>query len=114
MADITKPGPTVEHHDVLSEKPSDVMALSCAKGEAMSLGSTSSEYRATEERLVRKLDMTLLPMLWILYLLNYLDRNNIAQARLNKFEKDLGLVGDQFNTAVSILNVSYMLMQLPR
>jgi len=27
------------------------------------------------------------------------------QAKLGGFEKDLGLVGDQFNTAVSILNV---------
>ena len=28
-----------------------------------------------------------------------------SQAKLGGFEKDLGLVGDQFNTAVSILNV---------
>lgn len=31
-----------------------------------------------EKRLVRKLDMTLLPMAWVLYMFNYLDRNNIA------------------------------------
>ncbi|KAM5385208.1 hypothetical protein ACJZ2D_001169 [Fusarium nematophilum] len=68
---------------------------------------------ATEKRLVRKLDMTLMPMVWILYLFNYLDRNNIAQARLDDLEEDLGLVGTQFNVAVSILNVGYMLAQLP-
>jgi hypothetical protein len=34
---------------------------------------------------------------------NYLDRNAIAQARLNSLEKDLGLKGNQFNVAVSIL-----------
>jgi hypothetical protein len=28
-----------------------------------------------------------------------------SQARLNTFEEDLGLVGNQFNVAVSILNV---------
>lgn len=69
---------------------------------------------AAEKRVVRKLDMTLMPMIWILYLFNYLDRNNIAQARLSSFEEDLGLKGNQFNVAVSILNVGYMLMQLPR
>lgn len=58
-----------------------------------------------ERRLVRKLDMTVMPMVWSLYLFNYLDRNNIAQAKLNGIEDDLGLVGDQFNTAISILNV---------
>lgn len=67
--------------------------------------------RRREKRLVRKLDMTLLPMVWVLYMFNYLDRNNIAQARLNNFDKDLKLVGDQFNTAVSILNVGSVLPQ---
>ena len=33
---------------------------------------------AAHRRLVRKLDMTLMPMIWILYLFNYLDRNNIS------------------------------------
>jgi hypothetical protein len=36
---------------------------------------------------------------------NYLDRNAIAQARLNDLEEDLGLVGDQYNTCISILFV---------
>lgn len=36
------------------------------------------EFRKREKKLVRKLDMTLMPMVWILYLFNYLDRNNIA------------------------------------
>lgn len=35
-------------------------------------------YVANEKSLVRKLDMTLMPIVFILYLLNYLDRNNIA------------------------------------
>ncbi|KAJ0109783.1 hypothetical protein J7T55_004333 [Diaporthe amygdali] len=70
-------------------------------------------WNAVEKRLVRKLDLTLMPMVWLLYLFNYLDRNNIAQARLDSFEADLGLVGNQFNIAVSILNVGYMLMQVP-
>lgn len=36
------------------------------------------EWRTRERRLVRRLDMTLMPVVWILYLFNYLDRNNIA------------------------------------
>ncbi|PVH81135.1 MFS general substrate transporter [Cadophora sp. DSE1049] len=66
-----------------------------------------------EKSLVRKLDMTLMPTIWVLYLFNYLDRNNIAQAKLNDFEGDLGLKGNEFNIAVSILNVGYVLMQVP-
>ncbi|KAK5069335.1 hypothetical protein LTR64_008369 [Lithohypha guttulata] len=68
---------------------------------------------AVEIALVRKLDRRVLPILWAMYFLNYLDRNAIAQARLNDLEDDLGLTGNQFNVAVSILFVGYLLMQVP-
>lgn len=35
-------------------------------------------WNTVEKSLVRKLDLTLMPMVWLLYLFNYLDRNNIA------------------------------------
>ncbi|KAF4990333.1 hypothetical protein FDECE_14409 [Fusarium decemcellulare] len=73
----------------------------------------SLKWRTAEKRIVRKLDMTLMPIVWVLYMFNYLDRNNIAQARLDDFEAELGLKGNEFNVAVSILNVGYMLAQLP-
>lgn len=36
------------------------------------------EWQATERTLVRKLDMTVMPVIWTLYMFNYLDRNNLA------------------------------------
>lgn len=38
---------------------------------------------AVEKRLVRKLDLSLMPVVWILYFFNYMDRNNIAQVQDN-------------------------------
>lgn len=35
-------------------------------------------WRKVEKKLKRRLDLTLMPMLWVLYFHNYLDRNNIA------------------------------------
>lgn len=58
-----------------------------------------------EIALVRKLDMRIMPTLWAMYFMNYLDRNAIANARLNNLEKDLGLEGTQYNTCISILFV---------
>jgi hypothetical protein len=46
-----------------------------------------------------------------MYFLNYLDRNALPQARLNSLEKDLNLKGVEYNTAISILFVGYLLMQ---
>jgi len=48
-----------------------------------------------------------------MYFFNYVDRGALAQARLNNLERDLHMVGENFNTAVSILTVGYVLMQLP-
>lgn len=80
------------------------------------LASMSGEERDTLERhLRRKIDWRLLPMVILMYILNYIDRNNIAAARLAGLEEDLKLdaSGNQFSTAVSILFIGYILMQVP-
>ncbi|KAL2006869.1 hypothetical protein VTN00DRAFT_9537 [Thermoascus crustaceus] len=71
------------------------------------------ERERAERALVRKIDLRLLPMIIIIYIMNYLDRNNIAAARLAGLEEDLGLTSAQYQTSVSILFVGYLLMQVP-
>ncbi|KAI1063874.1 hypothetical protein LB506_005699 [Fusarium annulatum] len=88
----------------LSSEHVDEMPVEAEEAVSNGLGMTNEQYDTNEKSLVRKLDFTLLPMVWLLYFFNYLDRNNIAQARLSTFEQDLGLEGNQFNVAVSILN----------
>jgi hypothetical protein len=66
-----------------------------------------------EIRLVRKLDLWIMPTLWLMYWLNYLDRNAIALARLNDLEEDLNLSSSQYQTCVSILFVGYIAGQVP-
>ncbi|KAI0307088.1 MFS general substrate transporter [Multifurca ochricompacta] len=65
-----------------------------------------------ERKLLRKLDMRM-SILVLIYILNYVDRNNASAARLKGFEADLHLKGQQFNTLLSILYVGYILMQIP-
>lgn len=50
-----------------------------------------------ESALIRKIDRKLLPLLTILYLLSFLDRTNIGNARLFGLEKDLGMKGLDYN-----------------
>ncbi|XMA13396.1 hypothetical protein WAI453_006187 [Rhynchosporium graminicola] len=68
---------------------------------------------ATESRLKRKLDLRIMPMIVLMYIMNYLDRNNIAAAKLAGLMQDLNLSTTEFNTSVSILFVGYLLMQVP-
>ncbi|KAJ3546755.1 hypothetical protein NM208_g1851 [Fusarium decemcellulare] len=74
---------------------------------------TAKKTDPEEIRLVRKLDLWIMPTLCLMYFLNYVDRNAIAQARLNNLEEDLNMSGTEFNTTVSILFVGYVLMQVP-
>jgi hypothetical protein len=62
-----------------SDHKEDAVTARAALEEHSTLGHWESpEWRKVEKGIVRKLDMTLLPMCWILYMFNYLDRNNIA------------------------------------
>lgn len=74
---------------------------------------SDEEIDEMHQKVTRKVDMRLLPMLVLLYIMNYLDRNNIASARLGGLEEDLGLHGNQYQTSISILFVGYILMQIP-
>lgn len=79
---------------------------------------SDTEFGGTEERmklekkLVRKIDARMSIMV-IIYILNSIDRNNAAAARLRGFEGDLGLKDQEFPTILSIFYVGYILMQVP-
>ncbi|KAH8811216.1 major facilitator superfamily domain-containing protein [Xylogone sp. PMI_703] len=66
-----------------------------------------------EIALVRKLDIYILPILWVMYFFNYLDRNAMLNAKLNSLTKDLNLKGSEYNTCVSILFVGYLCGGVP-
>ncbi|RPD61293.1 MFS general substrate transporter [Lentinus tigrinus ALCF2SS1-6] len=69
-----------------------------------------------ERRLVRKLDMRIMPMACIMYLFAYLDRTNLGNARLQGLPRDI-LHGDPtgvlFDWVNSAFFFSYILCQIP-
>merc|ERR1712000_30629 len=73
-----------------------------------------------ERRIVRKQDMRILPWICVTYLLNYLDRVNLGNARTlnNDTPEDnivtqLNLTGRRYNVAVALFFVPYVLMEFP-
>ncbi|KAM0542986.1 hypothetical protein ACHAPJ_012543 [Fusarium lateritium] len=59
------------------------------------------------------MDLIIMPILVIMYILNYLDRQNIASAKLANIEEDLSLSPVEYQTSVSIMFCSYILFQVP-
>lgn len=56
--------------------------------------------------MIRKVDLRIIPWLSFLYLLSFLDRTNIGNARLAGLEADLGMKGHDYNIALSVFFVS--------
>lgn len=83
------------------------------KGLQLDYSGAHAKVDPAEIKLVKKLDRWIMPMLWAMYWLNYLDRNAIALARLDNLEDELGISDSQYATCVSILFVGYIAMQVP-
>jgi hypothetical protein len=68
---------------------------------------------AAEKRLLWKLDLHVVPILMFLFLLAFLDRINIGNARLQGLEKDLNMAGHDYNIALFIFFIPYVLFEVP-
>lgn len=70
---------------------------------------------AATKRLIRKMDWRLIPFLALLYLLSFLDRTNIGNARLDTLEDDLGMpkTSLQYNNALAIFFPFYVAAEVP-
>ncbi|KAL8944476.1 MAG: hypothetical protein Q9211_000573 [Gyalolechia sp. 1 TL-2023] len=87
--------------------------------------------RELEKRVVRKCDLHVLPVLSILYMVAFLDRINIGnvgasfppstwlmvtddmQARIQGLEADLNMEGQQYNIALQVFFILYILFEVP-
>jgi hypothetical protein len=60
-----------------------------------------------DKALVWKMDVWLIPWLSLLYLLSFLDRTNIGNARVAEMEPALGMGGRDYNVALTVFFISY-------
>ncbi|KAF7561150.1 hypothetical protein G7046_g2985 [Stylonectria norvegica] len=66
-----------------------------------------------ERALCRKLDIRLLPVLAIMFLLNGLDKGNLGNAKTAGMDKDLHFKSNQYNLALSIFYIPFVLTAPP-
>ncbi|KAF5355129.1 hypothetical protein D9756_005714 [Leucocoprinus leucothites] len=73
----------------------------------------SDVQRIGTARLLRKLDWNLIPFVSLLYLLSFLDRSNVGNARLAGLERDLHMEGLDYNIALAIFFPFYVIAEIP-
>ncbi|KAG0692234.1 MFS general substrate transporter [Suillus ampliporus] len=66
-----------------------------------------------ERRLWRKIDLRLMPILSLMYLLSFLDRGNIGNAKLDGLVTQLDLTGNRYNIALTMFYIPYCLCECP-
>lgn len=72
------------------------------------------DYRDKEtKRILRKVDFRLLPMLTLLYVLAFLDRGNIGNAKIAGMSHDLKLTTKQYNMALTVFFFPYAILEVP-
>lgn len=66
-----------------------------------------------QNKIYHKVDRRVVPMLALLYLIAHLDRANIGNAKIEGIERSLGMRGNDYNVAVSVFFISYVLFEVP-
>ncbi|CCG91119.1 Hypothetical protein PCPN_1754 [Pediococcus pentosaceus IE-3] len=74
----------------------------------------ATEMGINHKKLMMKIDFYVVPPFILLYFLAFLDRVNISNAKVYGMEDELGLHGNQFNTALTIFFVPYVFFEFFR
>ncbi|KAK4226822.1 major facilitator superfamily domain-containing protein [Podospora fimiseda] len=72
---------------------------------------TAAEKAEVDRKLLWRLDKKLMPWLCFLYLLAFLDRTNIGNAKIAGLNKDLGLTTSSYNATLTIFFISYAIFE---
>ncbi|PCG95454.1 hypothetical protein PENOC_077740 [Penicillium occitanis (nom. inval.)] len=68
---------------------------------------------AAEKRLIRKLDIHVILPVGVVFFWAFVDRVNLGYARLQGIEKDLHMVGNDFNVALIVQIAPYIFFEIP-
>ncbi|KAI4226796.1 MAG: hypothetical protein L6R40_008246 [Gallowayella cf. fulva] len=70
---------------------------------------------AAERRLIFKIDLAVLPILFLLFLVSFVDRSNLANARIEGLERSLHIprTSNGYNIALFSFTIPYVLFEVP-
>ncbi|KAF2682170.1 MFS general substrate transporter [Lentithecium fluviatile CBS 122367] len=74
-------------------------------------GLSEQEREKLNKALMRKLDWNLVPWVSLLYLISFLDRANIGNAKIYGMEKDLHMTDLQYNIGLTVFFIPYSIIE---
>ncbi|KAG6856695.1 hypothetical protein H0H87_001736 [Tephrocybe sp. NHM501043] len=95
---------------IQSEKISvDVLTLSQTVNSAGGLSLDTNAH----SKVWRRIDIHIIPVVAMFYLLSFLDRTNLANARVAGLQADLGLSNYQYCIALTVTFIPYIIIEIP-
>jgi hypothetical protein len=82
--------------------------------EAIELSSTSSaEHSSSHRALLWKLNLHILPLLYLSYIITFIDKANIGNVKIEGMLTDLHMGGNDYSIALIAYAVPFILLELP-
>ncbi|KAJ4509233.1 hypothetical protein HRR78_006134 [Exophiala dermatitidis] len=100
-----------ERSDSMEHAPAGDVEKELTSVQKESAGASPRIDPELERRVVRKIDWHVTPLVTFLFLLSFLDRSNIGNARIAGMEEDLDLDGDRYDWLLTIFYISYIVFQ---
>ncbi|KXH60980.1 hypothetical protein CSAL01_10198 [Colletotrichum salicis] len=97
---------------VIDEKTHDSTHVEDVKGQ--NVGQICGLTEAEQKKIIRRIDIRLLPILGIMYSISLIDRTNLGLALVAGMQEDLGLAGgNRYTVIVMVFFVAYILFEIP-
>ncbi|KPI45795.1 putative transporter [Cyphellophora attinorum] len=100
-----------DHEKNLDQRPPDGIAQLNEEVPDPDAGLSEEERKKLDRALLWKLDVRLIPWLCLLYLISFLDRTNIGNAKIEGLQQDLKMSNNQYNNTLTIFFISYALSE---
>ncbi|KAL4895070.1 major facilitator superfamily domain-containing protein [Aspergillus ambiguus] len=106
--------PYTTHVEAMAEQPGKIYNGDTALALFDNFDELHEEVDPTEtRRLVRKIDLMILPYLAVCYAFYYIDKTTLSYAAIFGINEDLGLSGDQYSWLSSIFYFGFLVWALP-
>ncbi|KAF9234657.1 MFS general substrate transporter [Melanogaster broomeanus] len=86
---------------------------SCGSEEELECSVAPALTAEQEGKLWRRIDLRLMPIITVMYLLSFMDRGNIGNAKLDGLLTQLNLTGNKYNIALTMYFIPYSLFEFP-
>ncbi|KAF9234654.1 MFS general substrate transporter [Melanogaster broomeanus] len=85
----------------------------CSSEEQLACSVVPALTAEQEAKLWRRIDLRLIPIITLMYLLSFMDRGNIGNAKLDGLVTQLNLTGNKYNIALLMYFIPYSLLEFP-